>query len=103
MQVAFIAFEFTEVAQMGLSPYMVEHRSLFLPPIMKGKTQLPQVWRLGVEAAWLQVTLQPRAPVAFFLSSLVNSTNMSVVEVNEKFFIFPQTLNGNYLEKWITK
>ena len=53
---------------------------------------VPVVVVVGVVAARLHVTLQPLAPAPAFLPSLVNSTIMSVVEVNENFFFFPQTL-----------
>ena len=48
---------------------------------------------VAVAAAILQVTLQPMAPLPFFLLSLINSTMKSEVDVNTKFLLLPQTLN----------
>ena len=48
---------------------------------------------VAVVAAILQVTLQPMAPLPFFLLSLINSTMKSEADVNTKFLLLPQTLN----------
>ena len=84
--------ESTEVAQDGSEPYREEQRSLCLPFLMKGNTQLPQL-PIFAGADLLQVTLQSLEPASFFFLSLRNSTTMAEVEVNTNFFFFPQTLN----------
>ena len=48
---------------------------------------------VAVVAGTLQVTLQPMAPLPFFLLSLINSTMKSEADVNTKFLLLPQTLN----------
>ena len=91
----------TKVAHLGSVLYREVQRSLSLPFLMKGNTQLPQLPVL-LSAELRQYTLQSLDPASFLLSSLKNSTTMLEVEVNTKFFFFPQTLKRTSLESAMT-